>query len=309
MRKNFINAYDRLQKKHRRLKISFVCTVVFCVILLFGIIYINYDYILFKNLIAHTYSHTEALDELFQTHLGFAPANYARYFDNLVISIVTAEIRRTANDIYTYQYSPNQRIAQREGVIARAQLSRIEEISPDTVYMHLTNSSPYVRNFVRANIDTLASFDNLILDLRGNLGGYLNAIEYIASLFLQPRDTIGYNTTRINLLSQQRSASRGQPLSFDNIIILQNGQTASAAEILILALKENLDNVTTVGSQTFGKGVGQVTLPLRRGFAVRATTILFESPLGNIIHNIGIAPDIEFFGDDIIDFAIDIIGA
>ena len=79
---------------------------------------------------------------------------------------------------------------------------------------------------------------------------------------------------------------------FDKIVILINGSSASASEILTLALKENID-AKVVGVKSFGKGTVQETRSLSSGAMVKYTTSYWLSPNGNSINKIGIKPDYE----------------
>ena len=102
-------------------------------------------------------------------------------------------------------------------------------------------------------------------------------------------------------------SGKKQPLKYDKIIILQNNYTASASENMIAALKDNLDNVILVGETTFGKGIGQFTLPLRRGYAVKATVLLWDTPANINIHGKGISPDIPYSGNDAVEYVLSLI--
>ena len=312
-RRQYLSPIDRVRKRFLRFKIISLTVIVLLVGSLAAIIYTNYDYLLFRTLIVHHYIHTDTLDELFEMH-GITPESYSRNFDNLVISIVTQQIRQVGGDVYTYQYTPAARVQHIERVRTRAATAEFFEIAPGVGYLFLPNISPYVRDFVLDNRDEINQFDNLILDLRGNSGGVLDDFQAIAELFLERGDTIGYETARWSLFgwhvfSNSRHSRGDRFFEFDSIKILQNERTASASEGLIMALKDNLDNVTTIGALTYGKGIGQATLPLRGGFAVRATVILIETPTGATVHNIGITPDIEYetYGGDIVEFAVRLI--
>ncbi|MCL2377265.1 MAG: S41 family peptidase [Defluviitaleaceae bacterium] len=312
-RRQYLTPMDRIQKKFLRFKIISLAIIALLAGGLTAVIYTNYDYLLFKNLIAHHYIHTDTLDELFAAH-GIQPESYARNFDNLVIAIVTQQIRQVDGDVYTFQYTPAARIRQIEGVRTRAETAEFFEIAPGVGYLFLPNISSYVREFVMDNREEINQFDDLILDLRGNNGGVLDDFQIIAEQFLPRGATVGYETARWhlfgwNVFGNQRISRGDQFFEFGSIIILQNQRTASAAEGLIMALHENLDNVTVVGELTYGKGIGQATLPLRGGYAVRATVILIETPSGATVHNIGITPDIEHdsYGDDIVEFALQLI--
>ena len=102
--------------------------------------------------------------------------------------------------------------------------------------------------------------------------------------------------------------SKKKPLlEYENIVILQDGRTASSSENMIAALNENLDNVILVGDKTYGKGIGQYTLPLTKGFAVKATILTWHTPNGDNIHNRGIEPEIPYYGDDPEGFVLDML--
>jgi hypothetical protein len=304
--KGHLSSMDRLRQKYLRFRIISISGIAVLVLGLFVLIYSNYDYLLFKTLIAHNYIHTYTLDEMFEEHLDFVPTRHGRYFDNLVISIVTNEI----GDEYTYLYTPAQKALHERRVQERAAGAEFYEIAPGVGYLNLPNISPYIEDFVFDRRQEISGYSNLILDLRNNNGGELAVSQAIAGLFLERRATIGFDRARMDFwpLSRERRSKGAQFFEFENIIILQNHRTASAAESLIAALQANLDNVTTVGSATFGKAVGQVTLPLRRSFALRGTVILIETPDGTSIHNVGIVPDIEYAdGDGILDFALSLM--
>jgi hypothetical protein len=314
-KKTYLSPIDRIRRSYLRFKIISLAVIALLFSGLTALIYQNYDYLLFKNLIAHHYIHTDTLDELFYAH-GITPESYIRNFDNLVISIVTQQIRAVDGDVYTYQYTPAMHQRHIERVRTRAAEAEFFRIAPGVGYLYLPNISSYVRDFVLDNRDEINQFDNLILDLRGNLGGVLDDFQAIAELFLERGDIIGFEAARWylfgwNVFGNQRNSRGDRFFEFDNIIILQNERTASASEGLIMALKENLDNVTSIGALTYGKGIGQATLPLRGGFAVRATVILIETPTRQTVHGVGITPDIEHetYGDDIIDFAVELIAA
>ena len=291
-----------------RFKIVSLASIVVLLSGVFALVFINYDYMQFRLLIAGNYIHTDVLDEMFQTHLGFVPDNYSRYFDNLVVAVVTQEIRQVGGDRFTYQYTPTMRQAQRNRVQQQAAQAEFREIADGVAYLWLPNISPQVENFVMYNKTELAGFDNLVLDLRGNGGGNLAVSQAIAGLFLERRTVVGIDYARHSIFTRERRASGNVYLEFDQIIILQDYRTASAAESLIAALQTNLDNVTTIGQTSVGKAVGQVTLPMRRGFAVRATVIYIQTPDGGSIHDVGLEPDIYLYDEDFIEFALELLG-
>ena len=290
-----------LKRRYRFFQISFVLFVA-----LFGFtVYANYDYWVFKTLIANNYILMDNLEDLFATHIREENRrSFRRDFDRVVISVVSRQL----NDRYTYLYSPQEHVAVREREVAVARTASVTSLSDDTVKLFVPNLSRIARDFVFDNRETLAQYPNLVLDLRGNSGGWLVDFHRIAELFLPHGSVLSIEETRIPLLSRTIT-SRGDPyLNFESIVILQNRRTASAAEGLILALQYHLPNVTTIGENTFGKGIGQVTIPLTGGYAVRATVLLVNGPDGGNIHITGIEPDIAIGPEDYpVDIALALI--
>ena len=136
----------------------------------------------------------------------------------------------------------------------------------------------------------------LVIDLRNNPGGVVEGAVDIADLFI---DTGTIVSTR----------GRGQGQTFDYaarpgdivgklpIVVLVNGGTASAAEILAGALQDH-GRATLLGSRTFGKGAVQTLIPLTSGGALKLTTAYYRTPSGRMIDGAGIVPDIEVAGAD-----------
>ena len=148
-------------------------------------------------------------------------------------------------------------------------------------------------------MNKLTNYKNLILDLRNNPGGYVDSAEEIAEIFLD-KDSIIYSEHTLNGTFDKTVKTKNDAmLRFDKIIILQNSETASAAEILIGALKGNLDNIILMGDTTFGKGIGQITIPLKNGFYLNATAFTWLMPDGKNIHGEGIDADYEYSVDEL----------
>ena len=129
----------------------------------------------------------------------------------------------------------------------------------------------------------------LILDLRSNPGGSLSAVVDIARQIL-PEGLIVYTEDRAGKRVEYNCSGANEwklPL-----VVLVNGNSASASEILAGAIKD-YGIGTLVGTTTFGKGIVQRILPLTDGTAIKLTVSAYYTPNGNNIHNIGIEPDIE----------------
>jgi C-terminal processing protease CtpA/Prc len=270
-------------------------------------LYLNFDYLAFKHFITSSYIYTETLDEIFSKELSTSVnGKYYSYFDNLVIAVTTNRIRQEKGDNYTYLYTPDSLTRSKQIEKDEANLSEIKTLNDRTVYLNLTNFSKYTGKFLEENIEKLQSRPNIIIDLRGNRGGDIDVMADISSMFLPKKAVIA--TDHFRWMDWVYRSKKNQPLKYDKIIILQNKASASSSENMIAALKDNLDNVELIGTRTFGKGIGQFTLDLRRGYAVKATILKWYTPKGINIQGNGIEPDIEYTEEDIIQFALDRIG-
>jgi len=129
----------------------------------------------------------------------------------------------------------------------------------------------------------------LVIDLRDNGGGYLNTLIGISSLLL-PKDTVVIRQEYKDGKSEIGKTLGGQMTNFTDIVILVNGNTASASEVLTAALQEQA-GIKVVGVQTYGKGTVQITRPFADGSALKFTTAQWMSPNGKAIHGVGITPD------------------
>jgi hypothetical protein len=261
--------------------------------LLLGILtfvtYANYDYWVFKILIANNYVFTDTLDEFYSRHISEENRRgFYRDFDRVVISAVTAEFSEINNDGYTQLHSPQEVREIRETEKEIAKSAEVFAINDDTVYLFVPNISRISRKFICENRDYMAQYPKLVLDLRGNYGGRLTDFRRIASLFVPYGEVISRQEAR--LFSREIKAGSKTVFEFENIVILQNKYTASAAESLIMALSEHLDSVVTIGQTTFGKGTGQVVIPLRGGYALRATVLRVFGP--NQSHFTAVEPDV-----------------
>ncbi len=129
----------------------------------------------------------------------------------------------------------------------------------------------------------------LILDLRGNPGGSLPIVVDIAREIL-PEGLIVYTEDKYGQ-KEEYSCDGKHELDIP-LVILINGNSASASEILAGAVKD-YGKGTLIGTTTFGKGIVQRVLPLTDGTALKLTISSYYTPNGNNIHGIGIEPDIE----------------
>lgn len=134
-----------------------------------------------------------------------------------------------------------------------------------------------------------AGATNILIDLRDNGGGYLTSLEDLGSLFLPEGDILIQQNTRDG--ETLVSASKGNMiLDFDEIVILINENTASAAEVFTAAIQENREAIV-VGVTSYGKGTVQQQYPFSDGSALKYTVAEWLTPLGNHINGVGITPD------------------
>lgn len=128
---------------------------------------------------------------------------------------------------------------------------------------------------------------SLIIDLRNNTGGYLSAAKEIASMFLE-KGKIIYSLEEKEKTTEYKDNTEEKKEY--KIVILQNENSASAAEVLIAALKEN-GVARTIGTTSYGKGKVQQTQTLEDGSMIKYTSAKWLTPSGTCIDGAGIAPD------------------
>lgn len=151
-------------------------------------------------------------------------------------------------------------------------------------------------------LDDLESqgMEGLLIDLRGNPGGVLDAaVEMIDYMLPDDLDqyseekgkTLIVSTADKNEKGQKYYCSDGHSVDVPTVILI-DGNSASASEVFSGALRD-YDRADLVGTTTFGKGIVQTLLPLGDGSAVKMTTAHYYSPSGFDLHGIGLEPDVE----------------
>jgi carboxyl-terminal processing protease len=193
----------------------------------------------------------------------------------------------------------------REGQEKPLEFSLVRNVIPLKSVRHyrLTPSIGYVRvsNFQAKTTEDLVSaldalekggkVEGLILDLRNNPGGLLSQAIEVSDLFLDSGiivSTKGRDSSQnMEVTAQKDERDRKYPL-----VVLVNGGSASAAEIVAGALQDN-KRALVLGTRTFGKGSVQTILPLSDGSGLRLTTARYYTPSGRSIQVSGISPDVE----------------
>ena len=132
--------------------------------------------------------------------------------------------------------------------------------------------------------------EGLVLDLRNNPGGVLDAAVDVADLFLDAGVIVSAEGRTADSRFR-RSAHRGDILDGAELVVLVNHGSASASEIVAGALQDH-GRAVVVGTRTFGKGLVQTVMPLSEGRAIKLTTSRYFTPSGDSIHETGITPDV-----------------
>ncbi|TAL85291.1 MAG: S41 family peptidase [Rhodanobacter sp.] len=171
---------------------------------------------------------------------------------------------------------------------------RVRELEPGYAYIRISQFQSDTASDLERKLGALMAKDGAqkgaVLDLRNNPGGLLTAAVSVSDDFLDSGVIV---TTRGRLPDSNMSfrAHPGDLLDGAPMVILTNNGTASAAEIVSGALKDN-HRALTMGQRTFGKGVVQTVLPLDADHAVKITTARYYTPNGTSIQAEGIQPDI-----------------
>lgn len=139
---------------------------------------------------------------------------------------------------------------------------------------------------------------NLVLDLQGNGGGYLQAAVAMADEFLGNGEMIVYTEGR-SVGRHDYHAQKGQ-MDIDKVVVLVDGYTASAAEILSGAIQDN-DRGTIVGRRTFAKGLVQRPIDLPDGSMIRLTVAHYYSPVGRCFQKPYTKGDKKKYDNDMLD--------
>ena len=130
------------------------------------------------------------------------------------------------------------------------------------------------------------NISGLVIDVRGNSGGYLSGVTDILNLFLKKGDVIYQleNGNKKQIKKDTTKEKRDYPVA-----VLVNGGSASASEILASAIKESY-NGFVVGTKTYGKGTVQQTTTLPDGSMVKYTVQKWLTPNGNWVNEVGVEP-------------------
>jgi carboxyl-terminal processing protease len=174
---------------------------------------------------------------------------------------------------------------------------RVRALDPGYVYIRIVQFQEDTGNELRSKLDKLKAksksvpLRGAVLDLRSNPGGLLTSAVEISDDFLDS-GVIVTTRGRLRQADLSFSATPGDLLDGAPMVVLADNGTASAAEIVAGALKDN-HRALIMGRRSFGKGSVQTVLPLDDAHAVKLTTARYFTPNGTSIQAAGIQPDIE----------------
>lgn len=192
-----------------------------------------------------------------------------------------------------------------EGDEVKVYEPEVKEVTMSVVTSQIIDRTIYIKiiefdaetytQLMQAVESNAGKFDSIILDLRNNPGGDLNAVIDVTSEFIKG-DIITYTIDK-KMNKEIYSSKKTHTLTKQPLVILTNNNTASASELLTGAVKSE-SRGKVVGQKTFGKGVVQQIFPLKNGGAFKQTVAKYYTPDDKNIDGIGIKPDIEVKNND-----------
>jgi carboxyl-terminal processing protease len=178
--------------------------------------------------------------------------------------------------------------------IIRVKSVKNRMLEPGYGYVRITNfQSRTATDLLKAisDLQKESTLEGLILDLRNNPGGVLTGAVNVSDAFIDD-GLIVYTEGRIDDSSHRYPATPGDSLNGAPLVVLINGGSASASEIVAGALQDH-KRAIIMGTKSFGKGSVQTIQELRNGSAVKLTTARYFTPNGRSIQAKGIVPDIS----------------
>ena len=174
---------------------------------------------------------------------------------------------------------------------------RNEMLSDDIGYLKLTQFKHSTNDEARSAVREMMKqgMRALILDLRNNGGGLLDASVKISSMFLR-NGLVVETKGREDRFNERYNADESLYLTNMPMVVLINGGSASASEIVAGALNER-GRAKLIGEKSFGKGSVQTLFPLTDGSGLYVTIARYYTPSGKVIDHVGLSPDIEVKGE------------
>ncbi len=219
------------------------------------------------------------------------------FTDGLSVSEAVSKIRGDIGTLVTLTILRNGWESPREFVITRAEI-RVPTIDWDVKEGNALHLKFYAFNenapglFYRAVLDgSKRDIEGMVLDLRNNPGGFLDIAVHIAGWFFPKGTPVVREDFRVGE-DTVFDADGNEALKDFPVVVLVNGGSASAAEILAGALRDNR-GIKIVGEKTFGKGTVQELQNLKDGSSLKITVAKWLTPSGHTIEGNGLTPDVE----------------
>ena len=186
----------------------------------------------------------------------------------------------------------------RDVIRVRSVRSRME--GEDIAYIRVTQFNEQTTDGLKRAINDLTAqggekLKGFVIDMRNNPGGLLEEAISVSDAFLDRGEIVSTRGRNVEE-TQRRNAKPGDLAKNKPVIVLINGGSASASEIVAGAMQDH-KRATVIGTRSFGKGSVQTIIPLGSGGALRLTTARYFTPSGRSIQAKGISPDIEVLQD------------
>lgn len=223
-----------------------------------------------------------------QSIVGLTLNEAVRQMRGDVGSAITVTVAREGTDPFDVELT-------REIINVRAVTARVEgDIGIIRISTFNERTSAMLQDAIRTvRRDTGGRLRGIVIDLRNNPGGLLDQAIEVSDAFLDGGEVVSTRGRQQGDV-QRYNARRGDDLAGTPIVVLINGASASAAEIVAGALQDR-NRALIVGTTSFGKGSVQTVIPLQGGRdgALRLTTARYYTPAGRSIQGAGIDPDME----------------
>jgi carboxyl-terminal processing protease len=203
--------------------------------------------------------------------------------DQLIQLLSAARQQKVALDVLPSGRSRLERITMSPELMDSPTVDRSFLIAPGIGYLRITSFEQPTGKLVQDTIEKLggAKLKGLVVDLRDNHGGAVEAAIETASLFLKPGQLLFTIKGRSAKTQEVRVPKLASPYLFP-VAVLVNGQTASASEIVAGALQDH-DRATILGQPSYGKGLVQQVYPLSSNTGLALTTAFYYTPSGRSI--------------------------
>ena len=219
--------------------------------------------------------------------LGLTLSEAVDRMRGLVGTDITLTVRREGRDAFDIDIT-------RDVIKIRSVRWRAED---DIGYLRVTTFNEQTTPGVLSGVEELkeeigANLKGFVLDLRNNPGGLLDQAVTVTDAFLERGEIVSTRSETNPDAADRQNATAGDVIDGLPLVVLINGGSASASEIVAGALQDHRRAVI-LGTKSFGKGSVQTIRPTRNQTAVRLTTARYYTPSGRSIQKLGIDPDIE----------------